>query len=64
MSEVYSLSHRELQSVTPLTDSVSLLTDKKNRCFDTLKDEQEFEIEGILFITFQLLSTFLSTKGT
>lgn len=64
MSEVYSLSHRELQSVTPLTDSVSLLTDKKNRSFDTLKDEQEFEIEGILFITFQLLSTFLSTKGT
>lgn len=64
MSEVYSLSHRELQSVTPLTDSVSLLTDKKNRSFDTLKDEQEFEVEGILFITFQLLSTFLSTKGT
>lgn len=64
MTEVFSLSHRELQSVTPLTDSVSLLTDKKNRSFDTLKDEQEFEIEGILFITFQLLSTFLSTKGT
>lgn len=64
MSEVYSLSHREFQSVTPLTDSVSLLTDKKNRSFDTLKDEQEFEVEGILFITFQLLSTFLSTKGT
>lgn len=64
MTEVFSLSHRELQSVTPLTDSVSLLTDKKNRSFDTLKDEQEFEVEGILFITFQLLSTFLSTKGT